>query len=134
MSDIICASDTRETIWLYYSITCYVHRAEREGLGLSLMERAINELPGRQTGSRKAEGGAKAGAEAGGGAKAGAEPGGGAKAGAEPGGGAKAGADAVVRMLTVQYRMHQSIMASVAGPMYDGKLTAHESVASHLLK
>ena len=44
------------------------------------------------------------------------------------------GKDSVVRMLTIQYRMHSSIMAAVAGPIYEGKLTAHDSVAGHVLK
>ncbi|CAK8683282.1 unnamed protein product [Clavelina lepadiformis] len=39
----------------------------------------------------------------------------------------------VVRMLTQQYRMHEHIMGWSSHQMYDGKLTAHSSVASHLL-
>ncbi|XP_069480230.1 DNA-binding protein SMUBP-2 [Ambystoma mexicanum] len=40
----------------------------------------------------------------------------------------------VVKMLTVQYRMHQSIMQWASEEMYGGRLTAHSSVAEHLLK
>ncbi|XP_068963279.1 DNA-binding protein SMUBP-2-like, partial [Petaurus breviceps papuanus] len=40
----------------------------------------------------------------------------------------------VVRMLTVQYRMHQAIMEWASEQLYHGQLTAHPSVASHLLK
>ncbi|XP_043829131.1 DNA-binding protein SMUBP-2 isoform X2 [Dromiciops gliroides] len=40
----------------------------------------------------------------------------------------------VVRMLTVQYRMHQAIMQWASEELYHGRLTAHPSVASHLLK
>uniref|UniRef100_A0A8C0IEM7 Immunoglobulin mu DNA binding protein 2 n=1 Tax=Bubo bubo TaxID=30461 RepID=A0A8C0IEM7_BUBBB len=40
----------------------------------------------------------------------------------------------VVRMLTVQYRMHQAIMQWASTEMYSGRLTAHPSVAQHLLK
>ncbi|NWX17947.1 SMBP2 protein, partial [Aegotheles bennettii] len=40
----------------------------------------------------------------------------------------------VVRMLTVQYRMHQAIMHWASSEMYGGRLTAHPSVAQHLLK
>ncbi|XP_010074120.1 PREDICTED: LOW QUALITY PROTEIN: DNA-binding protein SMUBP-2-like, partial [Pterocles gutturalis] len=40
----------------------------------------------------------------------------------------------VVRMLTVQYRMHQAIMQWASSEMYGGRLTAHPSVAQHLLK
>ena len=40
----------------------------------------------------------------------------------------------VVRMLTTQYRMHQDIMAWSSQQLYQGKLTAHESVAKHLLR
>ncbi|NXT29935.1 SMBP2 protein, partial [Syrrhaptes paradoxus] len=39
-----------------------------------------------------------------------------------------------VRMLTVQYRMHQAIMQWASSEMYGGRLTAHPSVAQHLLK
>jgi DNA polymerase alpha-associated DNA helicase A len=41
--------------------------------------------------------------------------------------------DPVKRMLMVQYRMHQKIMEFSSNELYDGKLTADESVASHLL-
>ncbi|NXI36863.1 SMBP2 protein, partial [Galbula dea] len=40
----------------------------------------------------------------------------------------------VVRMLTVQYRMHQAIMQWASSELYSGRLTAHPSVAQHLLK
>ncbi|NXF92605.1 SMBP2 protein, partial [Eubucco bourcierii] len=39
-----------------------------------------------------------------------------------------------VRMLRVQYRMHQAIMRWASGEMYGGQLTAHPSVAQHLLR
>ncbi|XP_059153320.1 DNA-binding protein SMUBP-2-like [Physella acuta] len=39
----------------------------------------------------------------------------------------------VMRMLTTQYRMHEDIMAWASSQLYDGKLKAHNSVASHLL-
>ncbi|NWU99721.1 SMBP2 protein, partial [Upupa epops] len=39
-----------------------------------------------------------------------------------------------VRMLTVQYRMHQAIMRWASQEMYGGRLCAHPSVAQHLLK
>ncbi|KAJ7344288.1 hypothetical protein JRQ81_000238 [Phrynocephalus forsythii] len=42
--------------------------------------------------------------------------------------------DRVVKMLTVQYRMHQAIMQWASSEMYDGRLSAHQSVAQHLLK
>ncbi|XP_077177380.1 DNA-binding protein SMUBP-2 isoform X2 [Paroedura picta] len=42
--------------------------------------------------------------------------------------------DRVVKMLTVQYRMHQAIMHWASTEMYDGRLSAHQSVAQHLLK
>ena len=42
--------------------------------------------------------------------------------------------DTVVRMLTVQYRMHQDIMIWPSQQLYDGRLTAHDSVAQHLLR
>lgn len=42
--------------------------------------------------------------------------------------------DAVVRMLTVQYRMNGAIMEWASDQMYQGKLTAHSSVESHVLK
>ncbi len=37
------------------------------------------------------------------------------------------------KMLTVQYRMHQKIMNFSSRVFYDGELTAHDSVKSHLL-
>ena len=40
----------------------------------------------------------------------------------------------VVRMLTCQYRMHQDIMDWSSQKFYYGRLTAHESVAKHLLR
>ncbi|KAM5247003.1 DNA-binding protein SMUBP-2 [Ctenodactylus gundi] len=40
----------------------------------------------------------------------------------------------VVRMLTVQYRMHQAIMRWASEAMYHGQLTAHPSVAGRLLR
>uniref|UniRef100_A0A8C3KWM8 DNA-binding protein SMUBP-2 n=1 Tax=Chrysolophus pictus TaxID=9089 RepID=A0A8C3KWM8_CHRPC len=40
----------------------------------------------------------------------------------------------VVKMLTVQYRMHEAIMQWASSEMYGGQLTAHPSVAQHLLK
>nr|XP_026252347.1 DNA-binding protein SMUBP-2 [Urocitellus parryii] len=39
-----------------------------------------------------------------------------------------------VRMLTVQYRMHQAIMGWASEVMYGGQLDAHPSVAGHLLR
>ncbi|KAF1386782.1 hypothetical protein PFLUV_G00098460 [Perca fluviatilis] len=42
--------------------------------------------------------------------------------------------DSVVRMLTVQYRMHRAIMEWASKEMYQGRLTAHSSVERHLLK
>lgn len=42
--------------------------------------------------------------------------------------------DTVVRMLTVQYRMNSAIMEWASDQMYQGKLTAHSSVESHVLK
>ncbi|XP_031725950.1 DNA-binding protein SMUBP-2 [Anarrhichthys ocellatus] len=42
--------------------------------------------------------------------------------------------DSVVRMLTVQYRMHSAIMNWASKEMYQGRLTAHSSVEGHLLK
>ncbi|XP_060117179.1 DNA-binding protein SMUBP-2 isoform X3 [Heteronotia binoei] len=42
--------------------------------------------------------------------------------------------DRVVKMLTVQYRMHQAIMHWASTEMYDGRLSAHRSVAQRLLK
>lgn len=41
--------------------------------------------------------------------------------------------DRVKRMLMVQYRMHQKIMEFSSKELYDGKLVADSSVASHLL-
>lgn len=38
-----------------------------------------------------------------------------------------------VQMLTVQYRMNDAIMRWASDELYKGKLTAHQSVASHLL-
>ena len=40
----------------------------------------------------------------------------------------------IVRMLTSQYRMHKDIMEWASQQLYDGKLTAHTSVAAHLLR
>ncbi|KGL99184.1 DNA-binding protein SMUBP-2, partial [Charadrius vociferus] len=40
----------------------------------------------------------------------------------------------IVKMLTVQYRMHRAIMQWASSEMYSGRLTAHPSVAQHLLK
>ena len=42
--------------------------------------------------------------------------------------------DDVVRMLTVQYHMNTAIMQLSSDQLYQGKLTAHSSVAGHLLK
>lgn len=42
--------------------------------------------------------------------------------------------DSVVRMLTVQYRMNSAIMRWASKEMYQGKLTAHSSVESHVLR
>ncbi|XP_067396552.1 DNA-binding protein SMUBP-2 isoform X1 [Emydura macquarii macquarii] len=42
--------------------------------------------------------------------------------------------ESIVKMLTVQYRMHQTIMQWASTEMYCGRLTAHPSVAHHLLK
>ncbi|XP_029812188.1 DNA-binding protein SMUBP-2 [Suricata suricatta] len=39
-----------------------------------------------------------------------------------------------VRTLTVQYRMHQAIMRWASEALYQGQLTAHPSVAGHLLR
>ena len=39
-----------------------------------------------------------------------------------------------VRMLTVQYRMHQAIAHWASEALYHGQLTAHPSVARHLLR
>lgn len=38
-----------------------------------------------------------------------------------------------VRMLTMQYRMHRDIMQWASDQLYQSKLEAHPSVASHLL-
>ncbi|XP_057362671.1 DNA-binding protein SMUBP-2 isoform X2 [Manis pentadactyla] len=40
----------------------------------------------------------------------------------------------VVQMLTVQYRMHRAIMQWASEALYHGRLTAHPSVAGHLLR
>ncbi|XP_075568018.1 DNA-binding protein SMUBP-2 isoform X2 [Pelecanus crispus] len=40
----------------------------------------------------------------------------------------------IVKMLTVQYRMHRAIMQWASSEMYSGRLSAHPSVAQHLLK
>uniref|UniRef100_UPI00398EDB6E DNA-binding protein SMUBP-2 isoform X3 n=1 Tax=Pristiophorus japonicus TaxID=55135 RepID=UPI00398EDB6E len=40
----------------------------------------------------------------------------------------------VVRMLTVQYRMHNAIMQWASKQLYHGRLAAHKMVAEHLLK
>ncbi|KAM9015412.1 DNA-binding protein SMUBP-2 isoform 1-T1 [Ara ararauna] len=40
----------------------------------------------------------------------------------------------VVKMLTVQYRMHEAIMHWASSELYGGRLTAHPTVAQHLLK
>ncbi len=42
-------------------------------------------------------------------------------------------ADAITRMLTVQYRMHERIMEWPSRELYEGRLEAHPSVARHLL-
>ncbi|XP_068116839.1 DNA-binding protein SMUBP-2 [Hyperolius riggenbachi] len=42
--------------------------------------------------------------------------------------------ESMVKMLTVQYRMHDSIMLWSSQAFYGGRLTAHPSVAHHLLK
>ncbi|NXB39494.1 SMBP2 protein, partial [Eulacestoma nigropectus] len=39
-----------------------------------------------------------------------------------------------VRMLTVQYRMHRDIMEWASSELYGGRLSAHPSVAQHLLR
>lgn len=39
-----------------------------------------------------------------------------------------------LRMLTVQYRMHQAIARWASEALYHGQLTAHPSVAGHLLR
>ena len=40
----------------------------------------------------------------------------------------------VASLLTVQYRMHASIMTWASDELYGGALTAHPSVAGHLLR
>ncbi|NXO72241.1 SMBP2 protein, partial [Phainopepla nitens] len=40
----------------------------------------------------------------------------------------------VVRMLTVQYRMHRDIMEWASSELYGGRLSAHPSVSQHLLR
>ncbi|KAM9301529.1 DNA-binding protein SMUBP-2 [Gastrophryne carolinensis] len=42
--------------------------------------------------------------------------------------------DRVVKMLTVQYRMHEAVMQWASQALYGGKLTSHSSVANHLLR
>ncbi|XP_050417004.1 DNA-binding protein SMUBP-2 [Patella vulgata] len=42
--------------------------------------------------------------------------------------------DEVVRMLTTQYRMNEAIMQWSSDQLYEGKLSAHDSVKFHLLK
>jgi ATP-dependent RNA/DNA helicase IGHMBP2 len=42
--------------------------------------------------------------------------------------------EAVSRMLTVQYRMHERIMEWPSRELYGGRLVAHPSVATHLLR
>ncbi|CAJ0939809.1 unnamed protein product [Ranitomeya imitator] len=42
--------------------------------------------------------------------------------------------DRVVKMLTVQYRMHDRIMQWASHALYGGKLESHSSVSQHLLK
>ncbi len=44
-----------------------------------------------------------------------------------------ASGEAITRMLAVQYRMHERIMAWSSGELYDGRLEAHKSVRHHLL-
>lgn len=43
------------------------------------------------------------------------------------------GATAISRRLTEQYRMHEAVMSFSSDEFYDGELTAHASVAGHLL-
>lgn len=43
-------------------------------------------------------------------------------------------AEQAVRMLTVQYRMHRDIMEWASSELYGGRLSAHPSVAQHLLR
>ena len=40
----------------------------------------------------------------------------------------------VLRTLTVQYRMHRAIMRWASEALYEGRLTAHPSVAERLLR
>lgn len=42
--------------------------------------------------------------------------------------------EGVVQTLTVQYRMHRAIMQWASEALYHGRLTAHPSVAGHLLR
>jgi ATP-dependent RNA/DNA helicase IGHMBP2 len=42
--------------------------------------------------------------------------------------------DAITRMLTIQYRMHERIMEWPSRELYEGRLEAHASVAAHLLR
>ena len=42
--------------------------------------------------------------------------------------------DSISEMLNVQYRMHAAIMDWSSHELYNGKLTAHASVASHTLE
>jgi len=42
--------------------------------------------------------------------------------------------DAVMRMLTTQYRMHHAIMDWSSQQLYQSRLVAHPSVAQHLLR
>ncbi|XP_067137867.1 DNA-binding protein SMUBP-2-like [Centruroides vittatus] len=42
--------------------------------------------------------------------------------------------ETITRMLFIQYRMHEDIMAWPSSKMYENKLIAHSSVAQHLLK
>nr|XP_025885666.1 DNA-binding protein SMUBP-2 isoform X3 [Solanum lycopersicum] len=41
--------------------------------------------------------------------------------------------DEIMSMLTVQYRMHEQIMNWSSGELYENKIEAHSSVASHML-
>ena len=41
--------------------------------------------------------------------------------------------ESISEMLTVQYRMHAAIMDWSSQELYNGKLSAHASVASHIL-
>ena len=42
--------------------------------------------------------------------------------------------ESISEMLNVQYRMHAAIMDWSSHELYNGKLTAHASVASHTLE